>query len=148
FMRLSMGYPDPASEQKMLSNLKGAHPVDSVAAVCTTEEVLEAQAAVREIKVGEAVSEYIVSIVNATRQSDKVRLGVSPRGSLALMRASQANAAVEGRDFVTPDDVKTVAADVLSHRIIMKGYSAAQSSDASKALVETILAQVKAPVEG
>lgn len=148
FMRLSMGYPDPASEQKMLSNLKSAHPVDSVAAVCTTEEVLEAQAAVREIKVGEAVSEYIVSIVNATRQSDKVRLGVSPRGSLALMRASQANAAVEGRDFVTPDDVKTVAADVLSHRIIMKGYSAAQSSDASKALVETILAQVKAPVEG
>lgn len=148
FMRLSMGYPDPASEQKMLSNLKSAHPVESVTAVCTTAEVLEAQAAVREVKVGEAVSEYIVSIVNATRKSDKVRLGVSPRGSLALMRASQANAAVEGRDFVTPDDVKAVAADVLSHRIIMKGYSAAQSSDASKALVEAILAQVKAPVEG
>ena len=148
FMRLSMGYPDPASEQQMLRNLKTAHPVDSIVPVASTEEILAAQAAVREVKVGEAVSGYIVSIVNATRQSDKVRLGVSPRGSLALMRAAQANAAVEGRDFVKPDDVKAVAADVLSHRIIMKGYSAAQSSDASRKLVETIVAQIRTPVEG
>lgn len=147
FMRLSMGYPDPDSERQMLQNLREAHPVESVQPVVTTDEILAAQAAVREVKVSAAVSGYIVSLVNATRQSDKVRLGVSPRGSLALMRASQAMAAVQGRDYVLPDDVKAIAPDVLGHRVILKGFSATQSSDASRRLLETLLNQVPAPVE-
>ncbi|MDD6034154.1 MAG: MoxR family ATPase [Oscillospiraceae bacterium] len=147
FMRLSMGYPDPDSERQMLQNLREAHPVESVQPVVTTDEILAAQEAVREVKVSAAVSGYIVSLVNATRQSDKVRLGVSPRGSLALMRASQAMAAVQGRDYVLPDDVKAIAPDVLGHRVILKGFSATQSSDASRRLLETLLNQVPAPVE-
>ena len=147
FMRLSMGYPGPDSERQMLQNLREAHPVESVQPVVTTDEILAAQEAVREVKVSAAVSGYIVSLVNATRQSDKVRLGVSPRGSLALMRASQAMAAVQGRDYVLPDDVKAIAPDVLGHRVILKGFSATQSSDASRRLLETLLNQVPAPVE-
>ncbi len=148
FMRLSMGYPDPDSEKQMLLNLALKHPVEDLEAVTDGGEIVEAQSAVRGIKLSDAVRGYIVSIVNATRQSDKVRLGVSPRGSLALMRAAQAAAAVAGRDYVLPDDVKKVACDVLAHRIVMKGFSAAQSSDASAKLLEVVLAQTPAPVEG
>lgn len=147
FIRLSMGYPDPDSECQMLQSLAAVHPVDSLVPVSSPEEIIAAQQAVRQIKVGGAVREYIVSLVNATRQSDKVRLGVSPRGSLALMRASQACAAVSGRDYVLPDDVKQMAPSVLAHRIIMKGFSAAQSSDASLKLLEVLLNQTPVPVE-
>src|SRR5699024_2480293 len=123
FMRLAMGYPDAEAESRMLSNLALSHPVDAVEPVASGEDILAAQAAVKTVKVSEAVRGYIVSIADATRHSDKVKLGVSPRGTLALMRASQAHAAMDGRDYVLPDDVKAVAVDVLAHRIICKGFS-------------------------
>ena len=94
------------------------------------------------VKVSEAVRKYIVSIADATRHSDKVKLGVSPRGTLALMRASQAKAAASGRDYVLPDDVKAVALDVLGHRIICKGFSISQSTSAPAEVLGVILNQL------
>ena len=147
FMRLSMGYPDAAAEAQMLSNLAQSHPVDAVKPVASGEDILAAQAAVKQVKVSAPVREYIVSIADATRHSDKVKLGVSPRGSLALMRASQAHAAADGRDYVLPDDVKAVTLDVLAHRIICKGFSISQASAAPQEVLTVILNQLPVPKE-
>lgn len=147
FMRLSMGYPDGDAESRMLLNLAESHPVEAVEPVATGEDILAAQAAVRKVKVSEAVRKYIVSIADATRHSDKVKLGVSPRGTLALMRASQAKAAASGRDYVLPDDVKAVALDVLCHRIICKGFSISQSTSAPAEVLGVILNQLPVPKE-
>ena len=147
FMRLAMGYPDAEAESRMLSNLALSHPVDAVEPVASGEDILAAQAAVKTVKVSEAVRGYIVSIADATRHSDKVKLGVSPRGTLALMRASQAHAAMDGRDYVLPDDVKAVAVDVLAHRIICKGFSISQASAAPQEVLTVILNQLPVPKE-
>ena len=147
FMRLAMGYPDAEAESRMLSNLALSHPVDAVEPVASGADILAAQAAVKTVKVSEAVRGYIVSIADATRHSDKVKLGVSPRGTLALMRASQAHAAMDGRDYVLPDDVKAVAVDVLAHRIICKGFSISQASAAPQEVLTVILNQLPVPKE-
>ena len=147
FMRLAMGYPDAEAEAQMLHNLALSHPVDAVKPVASGEDILAAQAAVKTVKVSGPVREYIVSISDATRRSDKVKLGVSPRGTLALMRASQAHAAMDGRDYVLPDDVKAVAVDVLAHRIICKGFSISQASSAPQEVLTVILNQLPVPKE-
>ncbi len=144
FMRLSMGYPDPESEREMLSSQEKARPIDSLEPVVGAEDLLEVQEAVKEITVSDEIKKYILAIVEATRSDDKIRLGVSPRGSLALMRASQAQAAVSGRDYVIPDDVKYVCHDVVAHRIICKSASHLQSQSATDA-IRLILAQVTVP---
>ena len=144
FMRLSMGYPDPESEREMLSSQEKVRPIDSLGPVVSAEDLLEVQEAVKEITVSDEIKKYILSIVEATRSDDKIRLGVSPRGSLALMRASQAQAAVSGRDYVIPDDVKYVCHDVVAHRIICKSASHLQSQSAADA-IRLILAQVTVP---
>lgn len=144
FMRLSMGYPDAASEREMLSGRMKTDPLAELKAVAGREDVLSAQASVREIHMEDAVKDYILQIVAATRRHDRIRLGVSPRGSIALMRASQAKAAVSGRDYVIPEDVKAVAADVLCHRISCKGATHNQMETA-KAIIDNILASVQAP---
>ncbi len=147
FMRLSMGYPDGDAEKIMLQNLAEKHPVESVEAVASGDEILQAQAAVKQVTVSEAVRGYIVSIANATRHSDKIKLGLSPRGSLALMRASQAQAAVEGRSYVIPDDVKAVAPDVVCHRLICKGFSISQGASAPQEVLDVLLNQLPVPKE-
>lgn len=147
FMRLSMGYPDAAAESQMLSGVAVTHPVDSVTPVATGEDILAAQEAVKKVKVSEAIRGYIVAIADATRRSDRVRLGLSPRGSIALMRASQAMAAVNGRGYVLPDDVKAVAHDVICHRMICKGFSASQSAAAPGEVLSVILGQLPVPTE-
>ena len=144
FMRLSMGYPDKESEREMLTGRMKADPLGDLTPVANREDVLSAQASVREIHMEDAVKDYILQIVAATRNHDRIRLGVSPRGSIALMRASQAKAAVNGRDYVIPEDVKAVAADVLCHRLSMKGSAHSQQQGA-KAVIEQILATVQAP---
>lgn len=147
FMKLSMGYPSFENEMEMLSALTEEHPLQSLKPVVQGEDILKAQAAVRTVKVGNAVKEYLLTIVNATRNHEKIRLGVSPRGSLALLRAAQAHAAVHARNYLLPDDVKAIAADVLSHRIICKGQNIMQSSQSAKDYIRQILIQVPAPVE-
>lgn len=136
-MRLSLGYPDVDYEKTMLTSQIKASPISSLTSVVTREEIIEAQKEVGEILVSDNIKKYIVDIATATRNNEKIRLGVSPRGSLALMRAAQAYAGIKGRDYVLPDDVKHVAPDVLVHRIISKGYSS--TTETSRKLIESIL---------
>lgn len=148
FMKLSMGYPDGDSELSMLQAFTLQSPLATLQPVIQKEEILAAQQQVREVTVSEAVQRYIVSLCDATRRDDRIRLGVSPRGSIAFLHAAQARAAMEGRDYVLPDDVKAVCPDVLGHRILCKGHGALQSSEQAKELLEQIVRQTRAPIEG
>ena len=147
FMRLSMGYPDKAFEMEMLSEKQHTDPMNTLPCVITKEQLIEAQSVVRRVKVSEAVREYIVNIVRATRNDSRIRMGVSPRGSLAFMRGAQAQAAVNGRDYVLPDDVKAVCVDILAHRILCRGRSLTQSGALAAEILTTILGAVQVPIE-
>lgn len=138
-MRISMGYPDVEFEKEMLNSQIGSKPIDLIEEVVTAQEVISLSKSANEIKLSDSVKKYIVDIVLATRNNEKIKLGASPRGSLALMRASQAYALMCGRDYVLPDDVKHIAVDVLAHRIIIKGYGSIDSVKNSKKIIEEIL---------
>jgi MoxR-like ATPase len=138
-LRLRMGYPDPIDEMLILDEQKRIHPVDSVEPVAPVEEVLEMQAAVREVYVDPAISDYIVRLVSATRSHPDVYLGASPRGSLALYRASQALAALGGRDFVIPDDIKALAEPALAHRLILKTAASIRGVDGRGIISEMLM---------
>ena len=144
-MRLSMGIPARAEEMQILERYMEKDPLDSVEKVISCGELLAAKEEAAHVFVHECVREYIVKIVEATRKKESVSLGVSPRGTLALMRCAKAYAYLEGRAFVTPDDVKAVAAAVLAHRIVMS-YGFGRSNEAGT-LVEQILAQTAVPTE-
>lgn len=118
-MNISLGYPRLRDEVDILDRQQRRHPIESIGQIISAEELVELQMAIREVHVDTSVREYIVAIADATRHHANVYLGVSPRGSLALFRASQALAAIEGRDYVIPDDVKALARATLSHRIIV-----------------------------
>ncbi len=122
-LRLRLGYPSPLEEVVILDEQKRTHPLEDLEEVLSVEELRELQAAVREVYVDSSVSDYIVRLVNATRNHADVYLGASPRGSLALYRAGQAFAALVGRDYVIPDDVKRLAEPALAHRLIIKTSS-------------------------
>ena len=147
FMRLAMGYPQKESERQMLNAFVRENPLDSLEPVMSREELLEGRRQVREIRAGEAVQDYILAIVEATRSHEKIRLGVSPRGSLALLRASQAWAGISGRDYVIPDDVKAVCCDVLSHRLLCRGSHLSQGPQFAREVLTELLHQVLVPTE-
>ena len=147
FVKLKVGYPDAEDETRMLTGRVSGNPLEELAPVLSGEEIVEAQTAVRGVKVGQAVAGYIIRLAEATRTHEKVKLGVSPRGAIALMRAAQAHAAMDGRDFAIPEDVKTVIADVWCHRLICKGYNLSQSSGAPAEILDQILRQTEAPTE-
>jgi MoxR-like ATPase len=119
-LRLRLGYPAPLEEIVILDEQKRAHPLDELGEAASLEELQSAQSAVREVYVDSTISDYIVRLVNATRTHPDVYLGASPRGSLALYRAGQAYAALHGRDYVIPDDVKAIAEPAIAHRLIMR----------------------------
>lgn len=146
-MKLSLGYPERSAEKEILSQYNGKNPLDTLSAVCTKEDVKAASDAVSEITVSEPIKEYILNIAEATRNSEKLRLGISPRASLALMKASQAYAGIMGRDFVLPDDVKSVAVHVLSHRILVKTSNTIRLTDTGEKVIEDLINTVKAPVD-
>jgi len=147
FMRLKIGYPDFDEGKAILDRFESSSPLPTIKNVANAKDILEAQEAVTKVKVSDDVKKYIVEIVEQTRKNEKIILGVSPRGSLALMRASQAYAAIKGRDFVIPDDVKHVAIPVLAHRIIMKSHALVHGSAYSEAVVSEILKKVPVPLE-
>jgi len=122
-LRIRLGYPSLLDEIRVLDDQKVTHPLDDLEEVCTGDELRALQAAVREIYVDPAVSNYIVRLVASTRAHPDVYLGASPRGSIALYRASQALAGLLGRDYVIPDDVKALAEPALAHRVIIKTAS-------------------------
>ncbi len=146
FMRLAMGYPPAENEREMLAEFMLGSPLESISPVTDTTEILNAQQMIRQVHVSEAVQEYLLRIVAATRSHDRVRLGVSPRGSIAFLRASQAWAALEGRDYVLPDDLKAVCCDVLSHRLLCKGAHLSQN-DVARTILEEILKLTPVPIE-
>lgn len=146
-MKLSLGYPAPEAELSVLDEYTLTSPLESLSSVCTKKDVTDAQNAIKNIKVSTLLKKYIVDIVNETRRSERIRLGVSPRGTLALMRAAQAWAAMEGRDYVLPDDVKAVAVPVLSHRIISRSQGTIRLSDSNSNIIQYIIETVTVPVQ-
>ena len=146
-MKLSLGYPDHDAEKTVLSNYGAASPVDTLSAVCTCADIGEASDLVTKITVSEPIKDYIINIADATRKSDRLRLGVSPRATLALMTASQSFAGILGRDYVLPDDVKRVAVPVLSHRIITRSQNTIRLTDTNEQVIEAIIDTVRAPID-
>ncbi len=144
-MRFSLGYPSQDEELKMLDRLQKGHPLDRLEPVVTPEELVACQQAVRGIHVDEKVRRYLTQIVHDTRACDDLSLGASPRASIALFRTSQALAAASGRTFVQPDDVKRIAAPVLTHRLILRPESRLRKMTA-ESIVEEIVAEVPVPV--
>jgi MoxR-like ATPase len=116
--RISIGYPEPAAELAMLDSHGGGSPLDQLKPVAHASDVRALVAAVREVHVSESIRRYIIDLVNATRNSPELRLGASPRAALHLLRASRAQAALDERDFVIPDDVQSLAIPVLAHRLL------------------------------
>lgn len=143
-MRFSLGYPSEDEEVKMLSSQQKGHPLDQLRAVVTPEQLLACQQAVRQVQVVDKIQHYIVKIVQQTRQHEDIALGASPRASLALFRTSQAIAAVRGRRYVQPDDVKRVLPSVLGHRIILKPESRLRRVQVQEVL-DQVLDQVPVP---
>ncbi len=139
-LRLRMGYPDPMDEMLILDEQKRSHPVDALEPVADAAAVLEMQAAVREVYVDPAIADYIVRLVSATRTHPDVYLGASPRGSLALYRASQAFASLTGRDYVIPDDVKALAEPALAHRVILKTAASIRGVESRGVISEMLMA--------
>ena len=143
-MRFSLGYPTLDEELKMLEMLQHSHPIDSLEPVVSVEDLVACQQATREIYVDDKVRRYLMQIVHDTRLHDDVSLGGSPRASIALFRTSQAMAALRGRSYVLPDDVKRVAGAVLTHRIILRPESRLRKVTAG-AVVDDIMAEIAVP---
>ena len=137
-LRLRLGYPQPHEELMILDQQRVDHPLNEISQVVETDELLAAQRAVRDVYLDPAVGEYIVRLVSGTRSHSDVSLGASPRGSLALYRASQALAALLGRDYVIPDDVKTLAEAALAHRIIVKTSASLRDVDGRQVVRELL----------
>jgi MoxR-like ATPase len=144
-VRLSVGYPDATDERLIAGRYRAAaEPLDTVTPIVDGAEVLAMRERVRAVAVADPVAEYVVALVRATRDHGDVRLGASPRASVALYRAAQAQAFLEGRDFVLPDDVKSVAAGVLSHRVLLD-LDRELGGASAEALVTRLLSTVEAP---
>jgi MoxR-like ATPase len=144
-VRLSLGYPTLEEEGRMLQRMQHGHPIDDLATVVTAAEVLASQEAVRDIHVDDKVRRYILEIVQGTRTHDDVQLGGSPRASIALFRTAQALAALSGRNFVLPDDVKRMVQPVLAHRLILRPESRLRKVTPA-ALLHEVVGDVRVPV--
>jgi MoxR-like ATPase len=146
-LRLRIGYPTRQFEKDILQQHRDGEPVDKLQPVLARPEVLALQAAVRQVRVDESLADYLLSIVEMTRERDDVYLGVGTRGALAFYRSAQALAFLKGRSYVTPDDVKRLAVPVLGHRVVSKTLRrGAGEQDAGDAIVREILTQVPVPV--
>ena len=143
-MRLSLGYPTQDEAVALMQRFIHAQPLATITPVATKEEVAEAAKLSRTCSVSEDVMAYMAALCEAARNPDKVRLGPSPRALLALMRCCQALAAIRGRDYVIPDDVKELAVPVLAHRIVLRGISYQLSTEG---FVRDLLNQVAVPTE-
>lgn len=143
-LRIDIGYPAPHYEIEMMARQRVEHPIERLGQVISMQDLLRAQSAIREVTVSQEIQQYIVNLVNATRNHGEIYLGASPRGSLGLYRTAQARAAILGRSYALPDDVKSMAISVLEHRMILG--SAARIRDVSaRAIIEEILHNVPVP---
>jgi len=143
-MRISLGYPRKSEEITIMDAQRRVHPIETLEQVVTAEELLAAQQEVKDIYIADPIKEYIVNLVDATRHHGDIYLGASPRGSLALYKTSQALAAIQGRDYVIPDDIKALAVVTLAHRLIISP-SARLKNVESRHVIQELLETIAVP---
>jgi MoxR-like ATPase len=143
-LRVRLGYPNPKDEIEILDRQQLRHPIDTLKSVIKVDELKEAMEEIKKIYVSEAIKRYAVELTNRTRQNEDVYLGASPRGSLALFRTGQVTAALDGRDYVLPDDIKRMAVSVLAHRIIV-GPAARLRELSAEQIVQEIVDNTPVP---
>lgn len=146
FIKLALGYPSAEEEAQIVLRFEKNDPLENLQPVVTTETILEMQRAVRAVRVEASVRDYVIALARATRAHESVELGASPRGSLYLYHAAQAFAALQGRDFVLPDDVKYLAPYILTHRLIISAQTRLRGRDAEQ-IVKEVIEAVPVPVE-
>jgi MoxR-like ATPase len=144
-LRIRMGYPLRAVERDILTSHRQGEPVESLRPVLTGADVVRMQHAVRQVRVDDAISDYLLDLVHATRESEDLTVGVSTRGALTLYRAAQALAFLSGRDFVVPDDIKALALPVLSHRVLGRSFLQAGEFNAAEAIIRDLLERLRVP---
>ena len=147
-MRIKMGYPSPETEREILRRRASDNPMEKLEPVADVNEVLAMQEAVTHVKVDSSLHDYALEIVNRTRTSNQLALGVSPRGTLMLQRAAQARAFLEGRDYCVPDDFKQLAVSVFAHRVVASARHASlqKKSETTEAALREIIESVRVPV--
>ncbi len=145
FARVSLGYPSKESEIDMLTRQQISHPIELVQTIMSPVELMDLQNEVRDVFVHDSVREYIVDLVRATRESPHMLMGTSPRGTLHLMRAAQAHAAMNGSEFVRPDDVKATAPSVIAHRVMPRAEARARGESAND-IIRKVIETVRTPV--
>jgi len=144
-VKVQVGYPDRRSEQKILTTQPGRGALEQLKPVMSGKDVVELQDSLSSVKLDAAILDYIMDLVEATRESDDLRLGVSPRGALALAQAAQASALLDGRDYVTPDDVKSIFNAVCGHRVLGKSYLQNGDGGGIDVILKKILDETPAP---
>ncbi|WP_132747181.1 AAA family ATPase [Scopulibacillus darangshiensis] len=144
-MKISMGYPTRSEEVEVLNRMITSQPIEDIKPVITIEEVLQLQEKTKEVHVEDSIKEYIVEIITRTRHHHDIYLGVSPRGSLALLKACQAYALINERDYVIPDDVKHLAPYVLGHRLILKPEAKFTNVEVGEVIAD-VIKRVKVPI--
>ena len=145
-IKVKMGYPEREEEVEVLRRAQLQHPIEKIEMVVQTEDILQLQKDVKNIRVDDLLKEYIVLLANLTRKHESVYLGVSPRGSIALMKASQAYALMSGRDYVLPDDIQYLAPFVFAHRLILKP-EARYGGTTAEDIIHEIIANTSVPVQ-
>jgi MoxR-like ATPase len=145
-LRLRVSYPSFDDERAMLYRFKTEQPLEALMPVVSEAELLRVLPAVRAVHVAQPVAEYVLKVVRGSREHPAVELGASPRAALALFRASQARAAMQGRDYVKPDDVKALAAPVLAHRLVVTAQSRLRGQDAER-IIQDVVEKTPVPVE-
>ncbi len=144
-LRISMGYPSREDERQVLSSHREGEPVTKLEPVLECDQIVNLQAAVRAIDVETSIYDYVLDIVEATRNCEELHVGVSTRGALSLYRGAQASALIDGRSFVVPDDVKRLAVPVLGHRVITKGYLHGGQREAVEAIIHRLVDETPVP---
>ena len=146
-MKLHLGYPTEAAERQVVERVCGGEDREKPQTVASLDDVAAARAEADKVYVSPAMRDYIVALVRATREQEKIRLGASPRGVVAMTKAARAYAAILGRDYVLPDDVKQLAVPVLAHRLMLQSQSSVRLSQSSEALIGVLLSKVPVPTE-
>lgn len=146
-MKLHLGYPTEAAERQVVERVCGGEDREKPQTVASLDDVTAARAEADKVYISPAMRDYIVALVRATREQEKIRLGASPRGVVAMTKAARAYAAILGRDYVLPDDVKQLAVPVLAHRLMLQSQSSVRLSQSSEALVGVLLSKIPVPTE-
>jgi MoxR-like ATPase len=142
---IEIGYPERSVEKEVLSNHREGEPVERLTPVLEVDQVLELQEATRQVRVDDALNDYLLDLVTATRKHDELELGVSTRGALTLYRAVQSLALTEGRNYVIPDDIKRLAVPVLAHRVICRGLIREGQRTRAQGIIRRILQEIPVP---